>query len=220
MGAHPPGAHPPRADGWLSGQSGHAGPAGRAGRADARRNAQRILDATAKLIADEPAVSLERVAAHAEVSRATLYHHFANRDALLDALTERSVAEVAAALHDARPSEGTAMEAMGRVLRAAWQVVGRYRGLVIVNPARLNRADLRARLEPALGPLRALIARGQQSGEFDPELPAEWLIGVLTDLIHAASRHVTAGAMGSDTAERVLLRSAAAALTSHRATTV
>jgi AcrR family transcriptional regulator len=189
---------------------------GRAARADARRNAQRILDATAELLATNPAVSLERVAARAAVSRATLYHHFASRDALLDALTERSVAEVAAALHDARPREGDATEAMERLLHAAWRVIGRYRGLVIVNPARLERSELRARLAPALSPVRGLIRRGQRSGEFDPELPTEWLIGVLTDLIHAASQQVTAGAMDSDTAERALQRTAAAALSSHR----
>jgi hypothetical protein len=105
---------------------------------------------------------------------------------------------------------------MERVVRAAWQVVGRYRGLVLVNPRRLDPADLRARLEPALKPIRALIHRGQASGEFDPDLPTDWLIGVITDLIHAASRQVTAGTMNPETAERVLLRTASAALAPHR----
>ncbi len=188
----------------------------RPGRADARRNAQRILDATAELLAADPAVSLEQVAARAGVSRATLYHHFAGRQALLDALTERSILEVTAAVTEARPDEGTATEATERVLRAAWQVVGRYRGLVIVNPRRLELAELRARMAPALGPIRRLILRGQRSGEFDRELPVEWLIGVVTDLIHGASRQVTAGAMKPNAAERALLRTAAAALSAHR----
>jgi AcrR family transcriptional regulator len=185
-------------------------------RADARRNAQRILDATAELLATDPGVSLEQVAARAGVSRATLYHHFAGRDALLDALTERSIAEVTAAVQSARPNEGPATEAMERVLRAAWQVVGRYRGLVIVNPRRLPRAELRRRLGPALAPVRSLIRRGRRRGEFDPELPVEWTVGVITDLIHAASAQVSAGAMGPHQAERVLLRTARGALTAHR----
>jgi hypothetical protein len=105
---------------------------------------------------------------------------------------------------------------MERVLRAAWQVIGRYRGLVIVNPRRLERAELRARLAPALAPIRALIRRGQRSGAFDPELSGEWLIGVITDLIHAASRQVSAGAMDPDAAERALLRTARGALGAHR----
>jgi AcrR family transcriptional regulator len=184
-------------------------------RADARRNAQRILDAAAELIATDLAVSLEQVAARAGVSRATLYHHFASRDALMDALTDRSISEVKAALDAARPHDGTAAEAMERVLLAAWQVIGRYRGLVIVNQ-RLERTELRARLEPALSLVRSLIRRGQRSGEFDPELPADWLMGIFIDVIHAASRQVTAGAMDPHAAERALLRSATAAFTSHR----
>ena len=185
-------------------------------RADARRNAEGILDATAELLATEPGVSLEQVAAHAGVSRATLYHHFASRNALLDALTARSIAEVTAAIETARPAADSAAEAMARVLRATWQVIGRYRGLVIVNPRRLERAELRARMEPALAPLRALIDRGQRSGEFEREVPADWLIGVVTDLIHAASQQVSAGVMNAADAERVLLRTAGAVLASHR----
>lgn len=185
------------------------------GRADARRNAQRILDATAELITSDPTAGLEQIAARAGVSRATLYHHFRSRDELMDALTDRSISEVKAALEAARPQEGTAAEATERVLRAAWQVIGRYRGLVIVNE-RLERVELRARLAPALAPIRSLIDRGQQSNEFDPDLPADWLIGILIDLIHAASRQVTMATMDPQAAERALLRSAAAALTSHR----
>jgi TetR/AcrR family transcriptional regulator, mexCD-oprJ operon repressor len=185
-------------------------------RADARRNVTRILAATTELIASDPGASMERVAAAAGVSRATLYHHFRSRDALMDTLTDQSIGEVAAALAAARPTEGAAPEAMQRVLEAAWQVIGRYRGLVIVNQ-RLERAELRARLAPAVAPVRALIARGQHDGSFDADLPAEWLLGTVIDLIHAASRQVTDGAMEPAAAERALLRTAAAALTSHRA---
>jgi hypothetical protein len=64
--------------------------------------------------------------------------------------------------------------------------------------------------------VRALIARGQRDGAFDPDLPAEWLLSTILDLIHAASRQVTGGAMDAAAAERALLRTATAALTSHR----
>lgn len=185
-------------------------------RADARRNMRRILDATAELLAVDPTVGLERVASRAGVSRATLYHHFPSRAALLDALTEQSAEEVRAALEAARPDQGTATEAMERVLEAAWPVVGRYRGLALVNPRRLGGADLRRKLEPALRPLRSLIIRGQRSGEFDAELPPDWLLGAITDLVHAASARLSANTMDTATAQRALVRSASAVLRSHR----
>jgi AcrR family transcriptional regulator len=184
-------------------------------RADARRNVRRILEATTELIATDPGASMERVAAAAGVSRATLYHHFRSRDALMDKLTDQSIGEVTTAVAAARPAEDNPAQAMERVLRAAWQVIGRYRGLVIVNQ-RLERAELRARLGPALAPIRSLIRRGQRDGSFDPDLPVEWLLSTILDLIHAASREVTGGVMDASAAERALLRTAAAALTAHR----
>jgi TetR/AcrR family transcriptional regulator, mexCD-oprJ operon repressor len=180
-------------------------------RADARRNVERILDATTSLIASDPRASLAQVAAAAGVSRATVYHHFASRDALMDALTERSIAEVKAALEAADPHAGSARTAIERQLRAAWQVIGRYRGLAVVNQ-RLERSDLRARLAPAIAPLESVIRRGRGDGEFDPELPTGWLIVILIDLVHAASDQVSGGAMDAGTAERALLRTAIAAL--------
>ena len=184
-------------------------------RVDAVRNAQRILDATAETIAADSSASLERIARAAGVSRATLYAHFADRDGLLDALTERSVAEMTAAIAAARPDETRAGEAIERVLRAAWSTIGRYRGLVVVNH-RLDPQELRRRTAPATSLVRAVIVRGQASREFDPDLSPEWLLMVVLDLIHSASRQVTAGALTADQAERALLRSAHAALRSHR----
>jgi len=105
---------------------------------------------------------------------------------------------------------------MVRVLRAAWRTIGRYRGLVIVNQ-RLEPAELRARTAPATGLVGELVRRGQRSGAFDPELPAAWLLGAVVDLIHAASRQVSAGVLDPAEAELMLLRTAAAVLTSHRA---
>jgi len=91
---------------------------------------------------------------------------------------------------------------MNRALKNTWQVVGRYRGLVLINPRRVGRDELRLRLKPALEPVRSLIVRGQRSGAFDPELAPDWLLGLLTDMIHAATAQISASAMDATTAER------------------
>jgi AcrR family transcriptional regulator len=80
----------------------------RPARADARRNRARLLAVTTEVIATDPGAGMEKVAAAAGVSRATLYHHFRNRDALMDALTDQSIGEVTAAVAEARPAEGPA----------------------------------------------------------------------------------------------------------------
>ena len=47
--------------------------------------------------------------------------HFPTREALLDAVMERSTAMVAQATREAEPERGEAKEALERVLLATWQ---------------------------------------------------------------------------------------------------
>ena len=64
-------------------------------RADAARNADRILDAAAWLLGEDPAAGMGRIADAADVGRATLYRHFPTREALFDALRARGYEQVA-----------------------------------------------------------------------------------------------------------------------------
>lgn len=68
------------------------------GRSDARRNRERLLQAaTAAFTAQGAAVSLESIARDAGVGIGTLYRHFPNREALVEAIYRAELAEVAAA---------------------------------------------------------------------------------------------------------------------------
>jgi len=180
-------------------------------RADARRNVERILDAALDELAREPEVSMEAVARRAGVVRATLYVHFPTREALITAATERAIAETTEALRAAAPDQGEPAEALIRVLVAAWRMLGRYHALVAMN-SRLDPERLRALHEPVLALLRPLLERGQAVGAFNPDLPVDWMLTVLLELIHAASREVTAGRLSEDTAERALLATVIGAL--------
>jgi AcrR family transcriptional regulator len=68
-------------------------------RSDARRNRERLLEvATAAFAsADGRPVSLESIARDARVGIGTLYRHFPNREALVEAIYRTELAEVAAA---------------------------------------------------------------------------------------------------------------------------
>src|SRR6476620_8067628 len=82
-------------------------------RADALRNRQQLMTAAVALFADRGVdVPLDEVARRAGVSIGTLYNHFPNRGALLDAVLPDWAAEVdrpaAAALTDPDPWRGFA----------------------------------------------------------------------------------------------------------------
>ena len=187
----------------------------RARRADARRNIERILDAAVEELAENQEASMEAIARRAGVVRATLYVHFPTREALIAAVTERAIAEAAEAIRAAEPGQGEPSEALVRVLSSAWRTVGRHHALVAIN-SRLEPERMQALHEPVLGLVRQVLERGRASGTFDPNHPLDWMLTVVLELTHAASRAVSAGRMSEEGAERALIASVTGALAPDR----
>jgi AcrR family transcriptional regulator len=175
-------------------------------RAEAERSIARILDAAVETLASDPEASMAEVARRAGVVRATIYVHFPTREALIEAVTHRAIAEATAIIEAAEPDRGDAAGALRRVVESAWRTLGRYHALVAIN-ARLAPADLRRRHGPALAVLEPLIERGQRDGTFRADVPAAWHLSTILALIHAASGEVGAGRLPSEQVESALVGS-------------
>lgn len=180
-------------------------------RADAERSVEAILDAAVEALASDPDTSMSEIARRAGVVRATVYVHFPTREVLIAAITERAMTEATQALAAATPDEGDPADALARMLAASWRTLGRYHALVQIN-SRLGPEHMRALHQPIVRLVRPLLKRGQASGAFNSELPIEWMLTVLLELIHAASREVTAGRLPDEKAQRVLIASVTGAL--------
>src|SRR5918993_391836 len=111
-------------------------------RADAERNVERILEAGLEALASDPEASMANIARRAGVARATIYVHFPTREALIEAVTERAIADVTEAMKSAAPDRGDPSEALQRVLSVAWRELGRFHALVGIN-VRQPQADMR-----------------------------------------------------------------------------
>jgi AcrR family transcriptional regulator len=175
-------------------------------RADAERSIVRILDAAVDALASDPEASMAEVARRAGVVRATIYVHFPSREALIEAVTHRAIAEATAVIEAAEPDRGNAVDALRRVVESAWRTLGRYHALVEIN-ARLAPADLRQRHGPVLAVLEPLIARGQDDGAFRADVPAAWHLSTILALMHAASGELGAGRLSSEQVESALVGS-------------
>jgi AcrR family transcriptional regulator len=174
-------------------------------RADAERSIARILDAAVDALATDQEASMAAIARRAGVVRATIYVHFPTREALIEAVTHRAIAEVAEVVEAAEPHRGDPADALARVVAASWQQLGRYHTLVAINTQQHAHADLRERHSSVLSALEPLIERGQADGSFRDDVPAAWHLSMLMALMHAASGELRAGRVTGADAEPALI---------------
>lgn len=181
-------------------------------RADAERSVVAILDAALEALTSDPDSSMSEIARRAGVVRATIYVHFPTRDALLDAVMEHAVADVAEATRSAEPQLGEPVEALERVLRATWRKLDHFHALLAINTARLSAEELHRRHLPVLEQFAPLIERGQAEGVFRRDLPVAWHLAVVRAIVHTASREIQGGRIPEAEAEDAMLTTAIAAV--------
>jgi len=183
-----------------AGPAGPVGPAGpRPQRADARRNVAAILDAATDCLARDPGVSVADIAAAAGVGRITLYGHFKTRAELVDAVMTRTI-EHADAILTGTDTSGDPADALARLVASSWQIVHRYRNILLAAQRELPAERIRGVHDPILQRAAALIERGQRAGTFRADLPRQWLITTAFSLMHAAAEDAAAGRLEADEA--------------------
>lgn len=157
-------------------------PAARQPRKDALRNRERILDAATELVRRHgEKVPMAQIADSAGVGIGTVYRHFPTREDLLGALVHRSFGlavdnATAAAAHPGSALEGIRLFFLATLRDRERFVLPLHGGPPVFTPAtRQRQADVRAIL-------RALLERGQSTGELRADLTPEDLI-VATSLL-------------------------------------
>jgi AcrR family transcriptional regulator len=99
----------------------------RALRADAERSVRAILEAAERVLAEDAGASMEQIAEAAGLTRITVHRRFANRQALLEALSVSAMQQLLAAIEEARPNSAPALVAMYRVTANVLRVKSAYR---------------------------------------------------------------------------------------------
>ncbi|MFC0625288.1 TetR/AcrR family transcriptional regulator [Kribbella deserti] len=150
-----------------------------------------ILSAAIQVLDRDGEAGLEAIAA-AGVSRQTVYAHFPNRAALLDAVLAELTAELLTELDEPGLELRPAAEGLRRVLAASWLSFQRHPLLLSPGAISAGSAELH---EPVLDRIRAILERGKVDGSFDPDTNSDWLLMALMTLGHAAGEAVASGAM-------------------------
>ncbi|GAA3307873.1 TetR/AcrR family transcriptional regulator [Streptomyces cinereospinus] len=130
---------------------------------------EHVLRCAAALLTRKSTATMDEVAKAAGISRATLHRHFAGRDTLVRALEALGIAECEAALDAARLDEGSASDAVRRLVREIEPAAGLLSFLYSENQLFEGEEQHEgwARLDARVA---ALFRRGQDGGEFRIDL--------------------------------------------------
>ncbi|PBB35924.1 TetR/AcrR family transcriptional regulator [Mesorhizobium sp. WSM3882] len=165
-------------------------------RADLIRAARKLF--TEKSYAE---TGTPEIVAAAGVTRGALYHHFADKQALLAAVVEQEAATVAAEIDRASPASLSARDALisgSDAYLAAMRAPGRTRLLLLDGPAVLGRAAMdeidnrHGNRSLREGLIAAMRARSMV------KLPAEALTAVLAAAFDRAALAIEAGASAEE----------------------
>lgn len=136
-------------------------------RKDVVRNRRRLLLAADDLAAERGlSISFNALAQAAGVGVGTVYRHFTDPDALLDALIEVRIERIAALLEQCEAIEDP-IEALRAAILGVGELQSRDRGIwgaLVGAPRRLD--PVRARLQP---PTKRLISRARSTGRLRPD---------------------------------------------------
>lgn len=151
-------------------------------RADGRRNRRLILEAAGLAFLDNPQASISEVAERAGVTRATVYRHYADRDALLQAMATATAREVLPHLLDElRPLPWA--EALDRLAERVISIGETYRDVILTVAPQLEQA---ARIAVEREPVQAEMAIRRRAGEITSPQPDDWLAVCIRTLCIAA----------------------------------
>lgn len=159
-------------------------------RIDVDRHRRALLAAAAEELSRNPESSMADVAQAANLTRATLYRHFSNRQTLLEAIQTEALTRAGQTLTDCRLEEGNAFEALKRVVSALSKHGMCFRIILIRAPE--HNAPFRTRREQILSPIIEVVRRGQAEGDIRTDLSPEWILTALKSLLMAAVRDAPA----------------------------
>ncbi|MFD3683360.1 TetR/AcrR family transcriptional regulator [Nocardiopsis sp. NPDC058631] len=155
------------------------------------RTRRAILDAAVKVLGENSAAPLSQVARAAGVARSTLQRYFPERADLTNALGEYADELITEAMHRARTTEGTGLEAFRRLIPEYFALQK------VIMLAFGNEEDYTESPEEECGEadlaLTALIERGHADGSIDPAISADWMQQFLWAGLYSGWSYVNTG---------------------------
>ncbi len=159
---------------------------------DVEEKRRRILSAAAGVFARHGyrGTNLQRVAVAAEMGKSSLYHYFATRDALFDALMQDLLRKELEVFEDLAGAAGRPSQRLEALIDAVTEIIGEWvkAGPLLIDCLQdeRGRRALRLTLRKIRDALSKLVAQGQAAGELrggDPRALATVVVGCLDGVL-------------------------------------
>lgn len=147
---------------------------GRPLRADARRNRLKVIGAAQAVFSERgPDARMEEVAERAGVAVGTLYRHFPNKEALLEALIAERLGQVIEVARDVLHRGVEPWEAFSKVMRRLTGMSYEDRAFAHVVPLLGDEGELGEAKRTVGTLLDELVHKAQEAGKMRPDVSAE-----------------------------------------------
>lgn len=163
-----------------------------------------LLRSAADFLGRRPNATQDEIATAVGVSRATLHRHFSGRVALMAALEELAIAEMRQVLEAVRLSEGSATDALRRLVTAC-EPISPYLALMYSQSQELDLDTTLEIWDEVDTAITELFLRGQRDGEFRPDLTAAWLTEAFYALIGGTAWSIRAGRAAARDFDRLII---------------
>lgn len=162
-----------------------------------------LLEAAANVLAKDFGASMQAIATGAGVGRTTLHRAFPSREALVEAVSERVLAECDAVFDEARIDDAPPADAFARLIDAAARLSRGY-VLILGEPHVYRVPRLVDEIERQDARVERMVVRGQADGTFRADLPPRWIVYAFGSQLVALWWAVEEGYVGPRDAPRVL----------------
>lgn len=172
-------------------------------RADAVRNAEAIVEAASRVLAEDPSASVQDVAAACGLHRATVHRHFASREELIHAVRVQAFRETQAEVSRLAEDDGLEpLVALERIALALFEVGDRYR---IYRFTTTLGPGIDEERDNVRAPMSVVIKRAQKAGGLRKDITVPLHVAAFGGLVFGMLPEIAAGNVSSKKAARLVL---------------